>query len=57
MMDEFESLRTLAKVVDDYQAPPPALYARHSPTRHLAVEVRLFIDLLVERFQEERHVA
>jgi DNA-binding transcriptional LysR family regulator len=27
-----------------------ALYALYPPTRHLAVKVRLFIDLLVERF-------
>ena len=26
------------------------LYAIYPPTRHLAVKVRLFIDLLVERF-------
>jgi DNA-binding transcriptional LysR family regulator len=33
-----------------YQAPPLTLYAIYSPTRHLAVKVRLFIDFLVERF-------
>jgi DNA-binding transcriptional LysR family regulator len=38
---------TLQRFLDDYKAPPLALYA---PTRHLAVKVRLFIDFLVERF-------
>jgi DNA-binding transcriptional LysR family regulator len=33
-----------------YQAPPLTLYAIYSPTRHLAVKVRLLIDFLVERF-------
>ncbi len=47
----------LRTCLDDYQAPPLALYALYPPTRHLAVKVRLFIDFLVDRFQEERHVA
>jgi len=40
----------LLTVLDDYKAPPLALYAIYPPTRHLAVKVRLFIDFLVERF-------
>jgi DNA-binding transcriptional LysR family regulator len=33
-----------------YKAPPLTLYAIYTPTRHLAVKVRLFIAFLVERF-------
>jgi DNA-binding transcriptional LysR family regulator len=40
----------LQTFLDDYKAPPLALYAIYPPTRHLAVKVRLFIDFLVERF-------
>lgn len=40
----------LQTVLDDYKAPPLALYAIYPPTRHLAVKVRLFIDFLVNRF-------
>ncbi|MCK5983938.1 hypothetical protein KMY60_27835, partial [Klebsiella pneumoniae] len=40
----------LRTVLDDYSAPPLALYAVYPPTRHLSVKVRLFIDFLVERF-------
>jgi len=40
----------LRSVLDDYKAPPLALYAIYPPTQHLAVKVRLFIDFLVERF-------
>jgi DNA-binding transcriptional LysR family regulator len=48
-----DALRTgrLRTCLDDYQAPPLALYALYPPTRHLAVKVRLFIDFLVERFE------
>lgn len=42
------SLRTC---LDDFHAPPLALYAIYPPTRHLAVKVRLFIDFLVKRFE------
>jgi DNA-binding transcriptional LysR family regulator len=41
---------TLRSFLDDYNAPPLALYALYPPTRHLAVKVRLFIDFLVDRF-------
>jgi len=41
---------TLRAVLEDYRAPPLALYAIYPPTRHLSVKVRLFIDFLVERF-------
>jgi DNA-binding transcriptional LysR family regulator len=41
---------TLRAVLQDYRAPPLALYAIYPPTRHLSVKVRLFIDFLVERF-------
>jgi DNA-binding transcriptional LysR family regulator len=41
---------TLRSFLDDYKAPPLALYALYPPTRHLAVKVRLFIDFLVEKF-------
>ena len=41
---------TLRAVLQDYHAPPLALYAIYPPTRHLSVKVRLFIDFLVERF-------
>ena len=40
---------TLRSLLDDYKAPPLALYALYPPTRQLAVKVRLFIDFLVER--------
>jgi DNA-binding transcriptional LysR family regulator len=40
---------TLRAVLEDYRAPPLALYAIYPPTRHLSVKVRLFIDFLVER--------
>jgi DNA-binding transcriptional LysR family regulator len=40
----------LQRFLDDYKAPPLALYALYPPTRHLAVKVRLFIDFLVGRF-------
>jgi DNA-binding transcriptional LysR family regulator len=40
----------LQTVLDNFKAPPLALYAIYPPTRHLAVKVRLFIDFLVERF-------
>jgi DNA-binding transcriptional LysR family regulator len=40
-------------VLDNYSAPPLALYAVYPPTRHLSVKVRLFIDFLVERFGRE----
>ncbi len=40
---------TLRSVLQDYHAPPLALYAINPPTRHLSVKVRLFIDFLVER--------
>jgi DNA-binding transcriptional LysR family regulator len=40
-------------VLNDYSAPPLALYAVYPPTRHLSVKVRLFIDFLVERFGRE----
>jgi DNA-binding transcriptional LysR family regulator len=43
----------LRTVLDDYSAPPLALYAVYPPTRHLSVKVRLFIDFLVERFGRE----
>src|SRR5258708_30023259 len=41
---------TLPAALEDYHAPPLALYAMYPPTRHLSVKVRLFIDFLVERF-------
>ncbi|WP_027521085.1 LysR family transcriptional regulator [Bradyrhizobium sp. Ec3.3] len=41
----------LRTCLDDYHAPPLALYALYPPTRHLALKVRLFIDFLVERFE------
>jgi DNA-binding transcriptional LysR family regulator len=40
----------LQSFLNDYKAPPLALYALYPPTRHLAVKVRLFIDFLVDRF-------
>lgn len=40
----------LRTILDDYSAPPLALYAIYPPTRHLSVKVRFFIDFLVERF-------
>ena len=40
----------LLSFLDDYGAPPLALYAIYPPTRHLSVKVRLLIDFLVERF-------
>ena len=43
----------LRAVLEDYSAPPLALYAIYPPTRHLSVKVRLFIDFLVERFGTE----
>lgn len=43
----------LRALLDDYQAPPLALYALYPPTRHLAVKVRLFIDYLVETFARQ----
>ena len=43
----------LSTVLQDYRAPPLALYAIYPPTRHLSVKVRLFIDFLVERFGPE----
>jgi len=43
----------LRTVLQDYRAPPLALYAIYPPTRHLSVKVRLFIDFLVERFGPE----
>jgi DNA-binding transcriptional LysR family regulator len=47
-----ETLRAgkLHSFLDNYHAPPLALYAIYPPTRHLAVKVRLFIDFLVARF-------
>jgi len=44
---------TLRAVLQDYRAPPSALYAIYPPTRHLSVKVRLFIDFLVERFGQK----
>jgi DNA-binding transcriptional LysR family regulator len=41
---------TLRAVLQDYRAPPLALYALYPPTRNLSVKVRLFIDFLIERF-------
>jgi DNA-binding transcriptional LysR family regulator len=41
---------TLRAVLQDYRAPPSALYAIFPPTRHLSVKVRLFIEFLIERF-------
>jgi DNA-binding transcriptional LysR family regulator len=41
---------TLRAVLEDYRAPPLALYAIYPPTRHLSVKVRLFIDFLIEHF-------
>ena len=43
----------LRAVLENYSAPPLALYAVYPPTRHLSVKVRLFIDFLVERFGRE----
>jgi DNA-binding transcriptional LysR family regulator len=40
----------LRAILNDYSAPPLALYAIYPPTRHLSVKVRFFIDFLVERF-------
>jgi DNA-binding transcriptional LysR family regulator len=40
----------LRAVLQDYRAPPLALYAMYPPTRRLSVKVRLFIDFLVESF-------
>jgi DNA-binding transcriptional LysR family regulator len=40
----------LQSFLNDYKAPPLALYALYPPTRHLAVKVRLFIDFLVDKF-------
>jgi DNA-binding transcriptional LysR family regulator len=45
----------LRTVLTDYRAPPivlSALYPRH---RHLSAKVRLFVDLLVERFGDRPH--
>lgn len=42
--------KELRPVLENYAAPPLALYAVYPPTRHLSVKVRLFIDFLVERF-------
>ena len=47
----------LRTVLDNYSAPPLALYAVYPPTRHLSVKVRLFIDFLVERFGREEEAA
>jgi DNA-binding transcriptional LysR family regulator len=44
---------TLRAVLQDFRAPPLALYAIYPPTRHLSVKVRLFIDFLVERFGQK----
>jgi DNA-binding transcriptional LysR family regulator len=44
---------TLRAVLQDYHAPPIALYAIYPPTRYLSVKVRLFIDFLVERFSPD----
>ena len=41
---------SLQALLENYSAPPLALYAVYPPTRHLAVKVRLFIDFLVDRF-------
>jgi DNA-binding transcriptional LysR family regulator len=43
----------LQRFLEGHQAPPLHLYAIYSPTRHLAVKVRLFIDFLVERFASQ----
>lgn len=43
----------LRAVLEDYRAPPLALYAIYPPTRRLSLKVRLFIDFLVERFGPE----
>ena len=40
----------LRSVLDNYKAPPLALYALYPPTRYLSMKVRLFIDFLVGRF-------
>jgi DNA-binding transcriptional LysR family regulator len=45
---------SLRSFLHDYQAPPLALYAIYPPTRHLSVKVRLFIDFLVERFDDRK---
>jgi hypothetical protein len=44
-------------VLQDYRAPPLALYAIFPPTRHLSVKVRLFIEFLIERFELGRSLA
>jgi hypothetical protein len=43
----------LKAILQDFWAPPLALYAIYPPTGHLSVELRLFIDFLVERFGRE----
>jgi DNA-binding transcriptional LysR family regulator len=42
----------LVAVLPDYRAPQIALHAIYPPTRHLSSKVRLFIDFLVERFNQ-----
>ena len=41
---------TLRSILDNYKAPPLALYALYPPTRYLSMKVRLLIDFLVGRF-------
>jgi DNA-binding transcriptional LysR family regulator len=44
---------TLCAVLQEYRAPPLALYAIYPSTRHLSLKVRLFVDFLVARFSQD----
>jgi DNA-binding transcriptional LysR family regulator len=44
---------TLCAVLQEYRAPPLALYAIYPSTRHLSLKVRLFVDFLVARFGQD----
>ncbi|MDH7799063.1 MULTISPECIES: LysR family transcriptional regulator [unclassified Beijerinckia] len=40
----------LHPILSRYKAPDIALYALYSPTRHLPIKIRVFIDFLIGRF-------
>src|SRR4051812_35436321 len=41
---------SLRSILTDYTAPEISVYAIYPQTRHLSVKVRVFIDLLIDRF-------
>jgi DNA-binding transcriptional LysR family regulator len=43
----------LEVVLEEFEAPPAAIWALYAPTRHVPAKVRAFVDFLAERFASD----